>query len=57
MRCWIKSSFKFSYHHYRIPLKNYVESKDGLATAPATRGEVFGWILSNPVTPHDLLQR
>jgi hypothetical protein len=42
-------------YNYGLDLVNdYIESAGGSKSNPAKRWELFGWMLSNPVTPADL---
>ena len=49
-------SYVICYNYGQDLVKNFVEHNDGLVTVPAKRWQVFGWLLSNPVTPTDLIQ-
>lgn len=45
-------SYVINYNYGMDMVKNYIESKSG----PDKRWELFGWLLSNPVSPKDLAQ-
>ena len=47
-------SYVICYNYGLDLVRNYIESRGGTAGAPAKRWELFGWLLSNPVTPVDL---
>ena len=49
-------SYVICYNYGQDLVKNYIEAKGGTASASDKRWELFGWLLSNPVTPVDLLQ-
>lgn len=49
-------SYVICYNYGQDLIKNYVESNGGTAGNAAKRWELFGWLLSNPVTPPDLLK-
>lgn len=49
-------SYVICYNYGLDLVKNYIESRGGTPSAPDKRWELFGWMLSNPVTPVDLLQ-
>ena len=44
-------SYVICYNYGQDLIKNYVESNGGNKNNPAKRWELFGWLLSNPVTP------
>ncbi|MBC7827500.1 MAG: hypothetical protein H7122_07135 [Chitinophagaceae bacterium] len=48
-------SYVICYNYGLDLVRNYIESRGGTASAPDKRWELFGWLLSNPVTPVDLL--
>ena len=48
-------SYVICYNYGQDLVRNYIEKKGGTASAPDKRWELFGWLLSNPVTPVDLL--
>jgi hypothetical protein len=47
-------SYVICYNYGQDLVKNYVELNGGTANDPQKRWELFGWLLSNPVTPSDL---
>jgi hypothetical protein len=47
-------SYVICYNYGLDLVRNYIESRGGTVGAPAKRWELFGWLLSNPVTPVDL---
>jgi len=47
-------SYVICYNYGQDLIKNYVESNGGNKNNPAKRWELFGWLLSNPVTPPEL---
>ncbi|MEJ0104009.1 MAG: hypothetical protein WDO19_16220 [Bacteroidota bacterium] len=47
-------SYVICYNYGLDLVKNYVESNGGTADNSLKRWELFGWLLSNPVTPSDL---
>ena len=47
-------SYVICYNYGLDLVRSYIESRGGTATSPEKRWELFGWILSNPVTPVDL---
>lgn len=49
-------SYVICYNYGQDLIKNYVESNGGTENNVAKRWELFGWLLSNPVTPSDLLK-
>lgn len=49
-------SYVICYNYGQDLVRNYIEAKGGTASASDKRWELFGWLLSNPVTPVDLLQ-
>lgn len=49
-------SYVICYNYGQDLVKNYVESNGGKESNAAKRWELFGWLLSNPVTPPDLLK-
>lgn len=49
-------SYVICYNYGQDLVRNYLESRGGVASAPDKRWELFGWLLSNPVTPVDLVQ-
>ncbi len=48
-------SYVICYNYGLDLVRNYIESRGGTISAPDKRWELFGWLLSNPVTPADLL--
>ena len=51
----VNRSYVINYNYGKDLVKNYIESKGGTETAPDKRWELFGKLLSNPLTPNDLL--
>jgi hypothetical protein len=49
-------SYIINYNYGLELVKNYIESNGGVATAPGKRWELFGKLLSNPVTPDQLVK-
>ncbi|PWU04734.1 MAG: hypothetical protein C5B52_00925 [Bacteroidetes bacterium] len=49
-------AYVICYNYGQELVKNFVEHNGGLVTVPNKRWQVFGWLLSNPVTPTDLIQ-
>lgn len=49
-------SYIINYNYGLELVKNYIESKGGTAANPQKRWELFGQLLSNPVTPAELLK-
>ena len=49
-------TYVICYNYGQDLVRNYIEAKGGIASAPDKRWELFGWLLSNPVTPVDLLK-
>lgn len=49
-------SYVICYNYGQDLVRNYIESHGGTPSAPDKRWELFGWLLSNPVTPVDLLE-
>ena len=49
-------SYVICYNYGQDLVRNYIEAKGGTASASDKRWELFGWLLSNPVTPVDLLK-
>ena len=49
-------SYVICYNYGQDLVRNYIEAKGGIASAPDKRWQLFGWLLSNPVTPVDLLK-
>ena len=49
-------SYVICYNYGQDLVRNYIESRGGTPAAPDKRWELFGWLLSNPVTPVDLLK-
>ena len=47
-------SYVICYNYGLDLVRNYIESRGGTVESPTKRWELFGWILSNPVTPVDL---
>ena len=50
-------SYVINYNYGQDLVKNYIEQNGGTAKAPDKRWELFGKLLSNPVTPADLLKK
>ena len=50
-------SYVINYTYGYDLVKNFVESKGGTDSQPAKRWEVFKWLLTNEVTPAELLAR
>jgi hypothetical protein len=48
-------SYVINYNYGQDMIKNYVENNGGSTTNLEKRWQLFGWLLSNPVTPQDLL--
>ncbi|HUS02338.1 MAG TPA: hypothetical protein VMY77_11460 [Chitinophagaceae bacterium] len=48
-------SYIINYNYGLQLVRNYIESNGGTASNPAKRWELFGKLLSNPITPADLL--
>lgn len=48
-------SYVICYNYGLDLVTSYIETRGGTASAPDKRWELFGWLLSNPVTPVDLL--
>lgn len=48
-------SYVICYNYGQDLVRNYIESKGGTASNAHKRWDLFGWLLSNPVTPADLL--
>lgn len=48
-------SYVICYNYGQDLVRNYIESKGGTAAAADKRWELFGWLLSNPVTPRELI--
>lgn len=57
--CFIRvnRSYVINYNYGKDLVKNYIEAKSGTETAPDKRWELFGKLLSNPLTPNDLLTK
>lgn len=51
----VNRSYVINYNYGKDLVKNYIESHGGTETAPNTRWELFGKLLSNALTPADLL--
>lgn len=49
-------SYVICYNYGQDLVKNYIEAKGGTESSPDKRWEMFGWLLSNPVTPLDLVK-
>ncbi|MDF3078441.1 MAG: hypothetical protein K0S09_2330 [Sphingobacteriaceae bacterium] len=49
-------SYVINYNYGQDLVKNYVESRGGTASNPQKRWEVFGHLLSNQITPEQLLK-
>jgi len=49
-------SYVICYNYGQDLVRNYIESKGSIPSAPEKRWELFGWLLSNPITPTDLLK-
>jgi hypothetical protein len=49
-------TYVICYNYGQDLVRNYIESKGGEPSNPDKRWELFGWLLSNPVTPVDLLE-
>jgi hypothetical protein len=49
-------SYVICYNYGQDLVKNYIESRGGTPSDPDKRWKLFGWLLSNPVTPVDLLK-
>jgi hypothetical protein len=49
-------SYVINYNYGMDMVKNYIEAKGGTNASAAKRWELFGWLLSNPVSPNDLAQ-
>jgi hypothetical protein len=49
-------SYVLNYNYGQTLVKNYIETGGGTADNPAKRWELFGWLLSNQVTPGDLVK-
>jgi hypothetical protein len=47
-------SYVICYNYGQDLVKDYIESRGGSSSAQDKRWELFGWLLSNPVTPLDL---
>jgi hypothetical protein len=47
-------SYVLNYNYGQTLVKQYIEAGGGTANNPAKRWELFGWLLSNQVTPSDL---
>lgn len=47
-------SYVINYNYGLELVKNYIESNGGVATAPGKRWELFGELLSSPITPDEL---
>jgi hypothetical protein len=47
-------SYVICYNYGQDLVRNYIESRGGIESAQDKRWELFGWLLSNPVTPVDL---
>jgi hypothetical protein len=50
-------SYVINYNYGLDLVKEYIESNGGVASAVDKRWELFGALLSNPVTPDDLQRR
>lgn len=50
-------SYVICYNYGQDLVRNFIESKGGISSAPDKRWELFSWLLSNPVTPVDLLSK
>ncbi|MEO7522757.1 MAG: hypothetical protein ABIT58_01610 [Ferruginibacter sp.] len=48
-------SYVINYNYGQELVKNYIESNGGTETAPAKRWELFGKLLSNEITPDELI--
>ncbi|HEY0356727.1 MAG TPA: hypothetical protein VGC29_11010 [Flavisolibacter sp.] len=48
-------SYVICYNYGLDLVKNYIENNGGTVSSPAKRWALFRWLLSNPVTPRDLL--
>ena len=48
-------SYVICYNYGLDLVKNYIENNGGTASSLAKRWALFRWLLSNPVTPRDLL--
>lgn len=48
-------TYIINYNYGMQLVKGYIESNGGNAAAPDKRWELFGWLLSNEITPEDLL--
>jgi hypothetical protein len=48
-------SYIINYNYGLDLVKEYIDSKGGTADAPGKRWEVFGWLLSNEITPAELM--
>lgn len=51
----VNRSYVINYNYGKDLVKNYIEANGGTETAPDKRWELFGKLLSNPLTPTDLL--
>jgi hypothetical protein len=49
-------SYVICYNYGQDLVRNYVEANSGFLENDKTRWQVFSWLLSNLVTPEDLLQ-
>jgi hypothetical protein len=50
-------SYIINYNYGQELVANYIESRGGTSSAPDKRWELFSWLLSNPVTPQQLLSK
>jgi hypothetical protein len=48
-------SYVICYNYGLDLVKNYIGNNGGSVSSPAKRWSLFRWLLSNPVTPRDLL--
>lgn len=53
----VNRSYVINYNYGKDLVKNYIEAKGGTETTPDKRWELFGNLLSNPLTPNDLLTK
>jgi len=51
----VNRSYVINYNYGKDLVKNYIESKGGTVSNPRKRWELFGWLLSNEVTPSELM--
>jgi hypothetical protein len=50
-------SYVLNYNYGQDLVKNYIEAGGGTEANPARRWQLFGWLLSNEVTPGDLMKK